>query len=87
MPAVVRGLEKHKLHNFYIASIFYVCGGCSYIIAPQNLKPGMVVESGEFVKPFLGSNLLLKYIPFNIKIHNIESYPRSGGKYIRSAGN
>jgi large subunit ribosomal protein L2 len=35
----------------------------------------------------LGCSLTLKYIPLNIKIYNIESYPCSGGKFIRSPGN
>lgn len=84
---VVRSLEKHKNHSFYIASIFYFCGINSYIIAPENLKPGDLVAAGDFALPSIGSTLLLKDIPFNIKIHNIESFPCSGGKFIRSAGN
>lgn len=30
--------------------------------------------------------MYLKYIPLNIKIYNIESFPRSGAKFIRAAG-
>lgn len=59
----------------------------SYILAPQGIRPGHVVSSGPFSPVSLGCCLLLKNIPFNTKIHNIESYPMSGGKYARSAGN
>ena len=87
IPGIVRSLEKHKLHDCYIASIYYICGVNGYIIAPENLRPGHLVISGETGLANLGCTLLLKNIPLNIKIHNIESYPRSGGKFIRSPGN
>lgn len=84
---VVRSLEKHKLHNFYIASIYYPCGVSCYIIAAQNLRIGHSVFSGEVGLIKIGSTFLLKNIPLNIKIFNIESFPYSGGKFIRSPGN
>jgi large subunit ribosomal protein L2 len=84
---MVRSLEKHRSNSFYLASVFYSCGISAYIIAPEHLKPGHFIMAGAGAPPSLGSTLFLKNIPFNIKIHNIESSPRSGGKYIRSAGN
>lgn len=87
IPGIVRSLEKHKLHNCYIAAIYYSCGINSYVIAPENLRPGHVIISNENGSPYLGCSLLLKFMPLNIKIHNIESYPLSGGKFIRSPGN
>jgi len=85
-PAVVRSLEYHKGVRSYVAAIVYTCGVASYILAPQGLRPGHTVMAGPLSVPSLGSSLLLKDIPFNLKIHNIESFLRSGGKYARAAG-
>jgi large subunit ribosomal protein L2 len=79
-------LEYHRGVRSYVAAVVYTCGVASYILAPQGLRPGNVIMSGPLSKPALGCSLLLKDMPFNIKIHNIESLPRSGGKYARSAG-
>lgn len=87
MPGLVRSIEKHKLHNCYVASVFYPCGVCCYILAPQFLRPGHTIFSGSAGLIKIGSTFLLKNIPLNIKIYNIESFPRSGGKFIRSPGN
>lgn len=65
--------------------ISYPFGVLQYIIAPVGLKPGAIIYNGLNVFT-LGSCLFLKDIPFNIKIHNIESYPNSGAIFIRSAG-
>lgn len=87
MPGVVRSLEKHKLHNCYVASVYYSCGASCYIIAPEYLRPGHIVLSSSKGLIRRGSTFLLRNIPLNIKIFNIESFPRSGGKFIRSPGN
>lgn len=84
---IVRSLEKHKLHNCYVASVYYPCGVNCYIIAAQNLRIGHIIFSGEDGPIKIGSTFLLKNIPLNIKIFNIESFPHSGGKFIRSPGN
>lgn len=87
IPGIVRSLEKHKLHNCYIASIYFPCGVVCYNIAAEYLRPGHIVFSGNSGLIKIGSTFLLQHIPLNIKIFNIESFPRSGGKFIRSPGN
>lgn len=42
--------------------------------------------SGKNVDIKIGNSLLLENIPLNIPIHNVETYPFSGGKLLRSAG-
>lgn len=58
----------------------------TYILAPENLVVGSVIVSGEVVPIKPGNASLLKNIPLNVKIHNIESHPYSGAVYSRSAG-
>ena len=86
VPAYVKSLEYSKHHSAFLALIIYSIGIASYIIAPHNIKIGSFVISGQQSPLLPGCSLLLKNIPFNTKIHNIEAYPKSGGKYVRAAG-
>ncbi|MCX7986159.1 MAG: 50S ribosomal protein L2, partial [Bacteroidales bacterium] len=61
-------------------------GTKSYILAPQGLKVGQKVESGENVAPEIGNTLPLANIPLGTIIHNVELYPGQGGILARSAG-
>lgn len=85
-PGIIRSLERSKNHSAYIALVIYACGVASYIIAPKYLRPGHIIMNSDTAVVTLGSRTLLKNIPLNTKIHNIESYPGSGGKFSRSAG-
>lgn len=56
-----------------------------YMIAPEGVKVGDIVEScGKTVE--IGNTLLLKDIPEGMPVYNIESVPGDGGKYIRASG-
>jgi large subunit ribosomal protein L2 len=86
MPAVIRSLERSASYNFYVACLFYSCGVVSYINAPAGLKPGHVVEAGDYINIKVGNATFIKNIPLNKKIHNIEIFPKSGAKFARAAG-
>lgn len=55
-------------------------------MAPQGLRVGQKVISGEKVAPEVGNALLLKNMPLGTIIHNIELTPGKGGQLSRSAG-
>ena len=57
-----------------------------YILAPEGIKVGQTVISGEQVAPEVGNTLLLQYIPLGTIVHNIELAPGKGGVLARSAG-
>ena len=57
-----------------------------YILAPQGLKVGDMIESGINVPRRIGNTLPLRNIPVGTLIHNIELKPGAGGKYARAAG-
>lgn len=86
IPAKVATIEYDPNRTAFIALLHYVDGEKRYIIAPQNLKVGMTIESGEKVAPEIGNTLQLANIPLGTIIHNIELRPGQGGILARSAG-
>ncbi len=86
VPARVKSIEYDPNRSARIALLYYVDGFKAYIIAPNGLTVGMMVESGENVAPELGNALPLSNIPVGTLIHNIELRPGQGAAMARSAG-
>jgi large subunit ribosomal protein L2 len=86
IPAVVKSIEYDPMRTAYIALLYYVDGAKSYILAPEGLKAGDRVLSGENIAPEVGNALLLKHMPTGTIVHNIELQPGRGGAMARSAG-
>ena len=58
----------------------------AYILAPEGLKAGDRVISGDNAEPRVGNCLPLTKIPLGMEIHNLELQPGRGGQVCRSAG-
>ncbi|MBK8443861.1 MAG: 50S ribosomal protein L2 [Sphingobacteriales bacterium] len=86
VPATVKTLEYDPNRSAFIALVSYADGEKRYILAPEGLKVGDTVQSGENIAPNLGNTLLLRDIPLGTVIHNIEMQPGRGGVMARSAG-
>ena len=86
MSATVKTIEYDPNRSARIALLFYSDGEKRYILAPNGLKPGQVILSGEDVSPDLGNCLPLGKIPLGSTVHNIELRPGQGGAMARSAG-
>ena len=86
MPAVVERLEYDPNRTAFIALIRYEDGELSYILAPQRLKAGDQVVSGERVDVKPGNAMPLKSIPVDTIVHNVELKPGRGGQFARAAG-
>lgn len=86
IPAKVAAIEYDPNRSARIALLHYVDGEKTYILAPQGLKPGDTVVSGEKVEIQVGNALPLQNIPLGSIIHNIEFKPGRGGQLARSAG-
>ena len=86
IPAKVKTIEYDPNRSAFIALVVYADGEKRYIIAPNGLKVGQTVISGENVAPETGNALPLKSIPLGTIIHNIEMKPGKGGQLARSAG-
>jgi large subunit ribosomal protein L2 len=86
VEAVVKAIHYDPNRSAYLALICYTDGEFSYIIAPEGLKVGDKVVSGDNVLPENGNFLPLKNIPTNKRIFCIELKPGTGAKLARSAG-
>ncbi|QNT77323.1 50S ribosomal protein L2 [Entomobacter blattae] len=86
IPATVERLEYDPNRTAFIALVKYEDGELSYILAPQRLKAGDVVVSGERADIKPGNAMPLSAIPVGTIIHNIELKAGAGGKMARSAG-
>ena len=87
------GVEARVAHIEYdpnrtarIALLHYVDGTKRYIIAPNKLKQGDVVEAGPDADIKPGNSLQLRNIPVGTVVHAVELRPEGGAKIARSAG-
>ena len=87
VPATVISIEYDPNRTSNIALVEYKDGEKRYIIAPEKLKVGQKVISGEMAEPTVGNAKKLKHIPMGTTIHNLEMVPGRGGVLVRSAGN
>ncbi len=87
VPGTVRALEYDPNRSARIALIVYVDGDKRYIIAPDKLELGMIVNSGPEAEYQVGNCLPLERIPLGTLVHNVEMTSGKGGKIARSAGN
>jgi large subunit ribosomal protein L2 len=86
VPATVERLEYDPNRTAFIALVKYQDGELSYIIAPQRLRAGDSVISGQRADIKPGNAMPMSVIPVGTIIHNIEMKPGAGGKIARSAG-
>ena len=86
VEATVERLEYDPNRTAFIALVKYSDGELNYIIAPQRLKAGDQVVSGDKVDVKPGNAMPLRSIPVGTIIHNVELKPGKGGQMARSAG-
>lgn len=84
--AEVVAIEYDPNRSCRIALIKYTDGVLNYILAPEGLKAGDKIQSGEHAEPRVGNCLPLRRVPQGMQIHNIELIPGHGGQIARSAG-
>ncbi|HOT45337.1 MAG TPA: 50S ribosomal protein L2 [Spirochaetota bacterium] len=79
-------IEYDPNRSANIALITYIDGEKRYIVAPDTLKVGDTILSGENAEIKVGNALPLKNIPLGTNIFNIEMSRGKGGQLVRSAG-
>jgi large subunit ribosomal protein L2 len=84
--ASVLSIEYDPNRSPRIALVEYEDGERRYILAPEGLKAGDKVISGEDAEPRVGNCLPLRKIPLGMAIHNLEMQPGRGGQICRAAG-
>jgi large subunit ribosomal protein L2 len=86
VPATVERLEYDPNRTAWIALLKYQDGELAYIIAPQRLKAGDTVVSGQRADIKPGNAMPLANIPVGTIVHCVEMKPGAGAKVARSAG-
>ena len=86
IPAKVLTIEYDPNRTANIALLQYEDGEKRYIIAPQGLKVGDTIVSGEGADIVPGNALPLYAIPTGTFIHNVELYPGKGAQLARAGG-
>ena len=84
--ATVERLEYDPNRSAFIALIKYSDGELNYILAPQRLKAGDEVVSGDKVDIKPGNAMPLANMPVGTIVHNVELKTGRGGQLARSAG-
>jgi large subunit ribosomal protein L2 len=84
--ASVVAVEYDPNRSARIALLQYEDGEKSYILAPDGLKAGDRLMSGEEVEPRVGNCMPLRRVPLGMQVHNLEMQPGRGGQICRSAG-
>lgn len=84
--AQVELIEYDPNRTAKVALLLYENGDRRYILAPEGLKVGDVVLSGEGASVSPGNALPLSQIPVGTNVHNLELTPGKGGQIVRGAG-
>jgi large subunit ribosomal protein L2 len=86
IPAKVAAIEYDPNRSANIALLHYLDGEKAYILAPAQLRVGVMVQSGPDADIKVGNALPLENIPTGTLVHNVELKPGQGAKMARSAG-
>ena len=86
VPAKVHSIEYDPNRTSRIALLHYADGEKRYILAPEGLKVGQEVTSGQGSEISVGNALPLNEMPLGSFVHNVEIKPGKGGQLGRSAG-
>jgi large subunit ribosomal protein L2 len=86
IPARVASIEYDPNRSASIALLNYADGEKRYILAPQGLRVGAEVVSGDGADIAPGNTLSLARIPTGTVVHNVELIPGQGGRLGRAAG-
>ncbi len=86
IPAKVAAIEYDPNRTCFIALLNYADGEKRHILAPEGLKPGDTVMSGDTADIKPGNSLPIANIPLGTLVHNVEFKAGRGGQMVRSAG-
>ena len=86
IEAVVERIEYDPNRTSHIMLVKYEDGEKVYMLAPQDIKTGDKIISGNKKEIKIGNCMPLHDIPVGIAIHNVEMKPGGGAKIARAAG-
>jgi large subunit ribosomal protein L2 len=86
IPAKVAAVEYDPNRSCRILLLHYFDGEKAYVLAPEGVGVGEILQNGQGAEIKPGNALPLRYVPVGTTLHNVELQPDGGGKLSRSAG-
>ena len=86
IEAMIERIEYDPNRTSHIMLVKYEDGEKAYMLAPQNIKIGDKIISGNNKEIKIGNCMPLHDIPAGTAIHNVELKPGGGAKIARAAG-
>ena len=86
IPAKVAAVEYDPNRSCRILLLHYFDGFKAYVLAPEGVGVGEILQNGQGAEIKPGNALPLRYVPVGTTVHNVELMPDGGGKMARSAG-
>jgi large subunit ribosomal protein L2 len=86
VPGKIAAIEYDPNRSARLALVFYADGDKRYILAPNGIKVGETIKSGNDAEYKIGNSLPMGMMPSGTQVHNIELIPGRGGQMVRSAG-
>ncbi len=86
IPGTIVSVDYDPNRTARIALVHYKDGDKRYILCPNGLTVGAVINVGSQADIKTGNALQLKDIPVGEMVHNVELQPGAGGSFARSAG-
>lgn len=86
ITAVVETIEYDPNRNCRISLVCYKDGERRYILHPQGVNVGDVIENGPQAEIKAGNAMPLQNIPLGTVVHNVELRPGRGAQMVRTAG-
>src|SRR6185437_17008993 len=80
IPARVAAIEYDPNRSARLALLFYVDGEKRYILCPQRVQVGHILQSGEGSEVREGNAMPLRSMPLGSVVHNVELKPGRGGQ-------
>ena len=82
----IKTIEYDPNRNAFIGLVVYKDGEKRYILLPEGIGIGDEIIASEKAEIKTGNRLALKNIPVGTPVHNIELFPKEGGKIVKAAG-
>jgi large subunit ribosomal protein L2 len=83
---IVTDIVTCQAHTAPLIEITFENKDKHFTLAPEGVRVGDKIESGENVPINTGNTLKLKNMPEGTSVYNIESQPGDGGKFVRTSG-
>lgn len=87
IPATLTTVEYDPNRSCYISLATFADGEKRYVLTPRGMNVGDMFTVSETADTKPGNRMPLRKISVGTFVFNIEVYPNSGSKLVRSAGN